>query len=389
MKTDLTAYTKGYLVALGRHLKKPSANGLLSARKLGMQASKLGLETLDLSRVHEEAMKALVWPHLAAGVREPLIQGASAFFAEALTPIEETHRGAQEAAAQLKCLVEKLTQQTVELAASNDKLRNEIIQRRAVEVSLRTSEETSSNLLLKSRQMQEELRHLSRQLLSAQEEERRRISRDLHDIVAQSLSGINVRLATLKRVSKVSTQQIQTQISDTQLLVEKSVDMVHRFARDLRPTLLDDLGLIAALRSYMKTFMRETGVRVTLKTFADIEKVSSAKRTVLYRVAQESLTNVSRHAGASQVDVSIRRVKKDICMQIRDNGKGFEVGRLPRAKDNIRLGLLGMRERVEMVGGTFCVESVPGGPTTVQVSMPFDDRRAKKAIGKSATPVNS
>ncbi len=109
-------------------------------------------------------------------------------------------------------------------------MKQEIIQRKAVEESLRASEQTSIELLEKSRQMQEELRHLSRQLLSVQEEERRKISRELHDVIAQTLTGINVRLAALKAESNGSTTELQEKITSTQRLVEKSVDIVHRFA---------------------------------------------------------------------------------------------------------------------------------------------------------------
>ena len=107
--------------------------------------------------------------------------------------------------------------------------------------------------------MQEQLRLLSRQLLSAQEEERKRISRELHDVIAQTLTGINVRLATLKKEATLNTKGLERNIARTQRLVEKSVDIVHRFARELRPTVLDDLGLIPALHSFMKNFTRRDG----------------------------------------------------------------------------------------------------------------------------------
>jgi signal transduction histidine kinase len=377
MKTELPSYTRGYLAALGRHLKQASVRDLKPARKLGLRALGLGLETLDLARIHEEALIVLVLPHFSTRTSDEMIRRAGAFFAEALTPIEETHRGAQEANAHLNVMVAKLTQRTVELAGSNKKLKGEIAQRKTVEVSLRTSQQTSSKLLMKSRQMQEELRHLSRQLLSAQEEERRKISRELHDVIAQTLSGINVRLSALKSESMADTLQLQKQIADTQRLVEKSVDIIHRFARELRPTLLDDLGLIPALRSFMKTFMEDTGIRVTLKAFAGIEHSNTARRTVLYRVAQEALTNVARHAQASHAEVSIRDQKGVICMDVKDNGKGFKVDGTSKSKKHNRLGLLGMRERIEMVGGTFCVESAPGKHTTIRVEIPAQNGSAK------------
>jgi signal transduction histidine kinase len=153
--------------------------------------------------------------------------------------------------------------------------------------------------------------------------------------------------------------------------VEKSVNIVHQFARELRPALLDDLGLIPALHSYMKNFIARTGVRAHLTAFAEVEQMEAAERTVFYRVAQESMTNVARHAKASRVDVSIRKLHSAACMEIKDDGRSFQVDRKLNGHGNKRLGLLGMRERVEMVGGTFCVDSAPGQGTTVRVEIPL------------------
>jgi PAS domain S-box-containing protein len=257
------------------------------------------------------------------------------------------------------------------LAASNQELIIEIAQRKAVEVALKKSERHYSQLLGKSDAMQEQLRRLSRQILLAQEDERKRISRELHDVIAQTLTGINVRLAALKKEAAFNTRHLDRDIARTQRLVEKSVNIVHEFARELRPAVLDDLGLIPALHSFVKLFSRRTRLHVHLKAFAGVEQLDIAKRTILYRVAQEALTNVSRHAHASRADVSIEKLPDSVEMKIKDDGKSFHVERILNSKGSQRLGLLGMRERVEMVGGTFCVESVPGKGTTIQVEIPF------------------
>jgi two-component sensor histidine kinase len=175
--------------------------------------------------------------------------------------------------------------------------------------------------------LQEQLRHLSRQLLLAQEEERKRISRELHDEIAQTLTGINVRLAALKTEATHNTKGLQNKIASTQRMVEKSVDIVHRFARELRPTVLDDLGLIPALHSFVKSFSKQTRIHVGLTVYAAVEQLDSVKRTVLYRVAQEALTNVARHAHASRVDLSIEKLPRTVCLTIQDNGKSFQVER--------------------------------------------------------------
>jgi signal transduction histidine kinase len=252
-------------------------------------------------------------------------------------------------------------------------LKREIVQRKSVEESLRKSERHYSKLLEQSQHLQEQLRHLSHQLLSAQEEERKRISRELHDEIAQTLTGINVRLAALKAEATVNTKGLQSKISSTQRMVEKSVDIVHRFARELRPTVLDDLGLMPALHSHLKDFTKRTGIHIhfTSFTLGRIKQLDNAGRTVLYRVAQEALTNVVRHAQASQVNVNIQKLRNGLRMEITDNGHGFAVERVLFAKRHQRLGVLGMRERVEMVGGRFSIESTPGQGTTIRAETPF------------------
>ena len=385
MKPNLSDMSRLYLAALQKYLKDGPQANLEPVRALGRHAMSLGLETLDLARMHEIALVALVLPGYSSSTSDGLMGQAGMFFAEALTPIEETHRGAREANTHLNQMVKALSQRTLELAASVGELKQEIVQRKAVEESLRNSEQTSSRLLEKSRQMQEELRDLSRQLLSAQEEERRKISRELHDVIAQTLTGINVRLASLKGESTASIKDLQSKIASTQLLVEKSVDIVHRFARELRPSVLDDLGLIPALQSFLKGYMEDTGIRVTLTVFAGIEQSDSDTRTVFFRIAQEALTNVARHAKASRAEVNIQEIEGFIRMEIKDDGRGFEVDGTTQAKTkNNRLGLLGMRERIEMVGGTFCVESVLGAGTTVRVEI---SPQAAAEKSSSASPL--
>ena len=331
----------------------------------------LGLETLDLARFHELALITLVLPSYSPGTRDVMVRRAGKFFAEAITPIEKTHRTAQEANAHLNQMIQTLNQRSVDLAASNQQLQQEIVQRKSVEESLRKSEQHYSQLLEQSRYMQEQLRLLSRQLLLAQEEERKKISRELHDEIAQTLTGINIRLASLKTEAMVNTKGLQKKITSTQRLVEKSVDIVHRFARELRPTVLDDLGLIPALHSFMKSFTKRTGVRTHLTVFAAVERLDPAKRTVLFRVAQEALTNVARHAQASRVEVSIQKLRSRVCMKIKDDGKSFNVERALHANGGKHLGLLGMRERLEMVGGRFDVESAPGKGTAITAQIPL------------------
>ncbi|MGD0057817.1 MAG: histidine kinase [Verrucomicrobiia bacterium] len=377
MTRKLTRLSQRYAAALRTYLKQGSRASLQPARGLGRNIMALGLETLDLARVHEQALIAIVLPGDSPGTRDAIVRRAGKFFAETIIPNEKTHRTAREANAHFGQLNQTLRQRSADLAVSNRRLKREILRRRGVEESLRNSERHYSRLLEQSQRMQEQLRQLTRQLLLAQEEERKKISRELHDEIAQTLTGINVRLAALKTSATHNTKGLQNKISSAQRMVEKSVDIVHRFARELRPTVLDDLGLIPALHSYVKTFSRQTGVHVRLTIFAGVEKLDNARRTTLYRVAQEALTNVARHAQASVVDVSIEKLSNRICMKIKNDGKSFQVDRALQAGKNKRLGLLGMRERVEMVGGSFAVESAPGKGTTICAQIPVTNGKGK------------
>lgn len=371
MKRKILKLSQRYCNALRKHLGQGRRASLASAKGLGDQARVAGLQTLDLAKVHEQVLVTQILPACPPRKRAALFKQAGVFFAAAITPIEDTHRSSRQATVRLKKFVETLSQRTVELAASNLELSLEITQRKAVEKRLKDSERHYSHLLKQSDYLQEELRRLSRQILSAQEDERKKISRELHDVIAQTLTGINIRLANLKKEAAINTNGLEQNIARTQRLVEHSVNIVHRFARELRPTVLDDLGLIPALHTFMKGFRKQTGMQVSLSAFAAVEQLTGERRTVLYRVAQEALTNVSRHAQASQVHVQIERRDGVVCMTIKDDGKGFPAERTLHSKKNKRLGLLGMRERLDMVGGKFSVISGVGKGTEVTAQIPL------------------
>lgn len=233
-------------------------------------------------------------------------------------------------------------------------------------------------LFLESRIMQKKLRHVTRQIILAQEEERRRISRELHDEVVQTLVGINVELSALTKGTSAGLHNLKAKIARTQRLVEHSVNAVHRFARDLRPAVLDDLGLIPALHAYSQGLASRKKLKIRMTAFGGVESLGAAARTVLFRVAQEALSNVARHARATTVAISIARTNGLIRLEITDNGRSFPVHQVMLARSRKRLGLLGMQERVEMVGGQLTIESAPGRGTTVRADLPFKPVPGKK-----------
>jgi len=284
--------------------------------------------------------------------------------------LEKRYRSARRAVEQARRRAETLRVRAAALDRANRRLRREVARRRAGDESLKLSRKKYEALLAQSHRVQEKLRAVTRQVFSAQEDERRRISRELHDEVVQTLVSINVALATLGRASGLGPRELKARIARTQRLVEKSVRTVHQFARELRPAALDHLGLIPALQVYMERLSARKKLMINLTAFAGIEALETGKRMVLYRVAQEALTNVARHARASTVNLILSEIPGAIRMEVKDDGKSFSVLRTLSARRHKRLGLIGMRERVEMVGGKLEIESAPGQGTSVRVEIP-------------------
>ncbi len=230
MKRKLTALSQRYVAALRKHLRQgPRAIAPCgTAHDLGCQAAALNLETLDVARIHEGALATLE----ASRSKDGVIKRAEIFFAEAVTPIEETHRAALKANVRLNQLNQTLGRRTVDLAASRRSLKQDIVQRKTVEQALKKSGEHSRKLLKESLRLQKHLQRLTHQILSAQEDKRKKISRDLHDEIAQTLLGINVRLLTLKKEAAIDASDLKKEIASTQRLVDKSVKSINRFARE-------------------------------------------------------------------------------------------------------------------------------------------------------------
>ncbi len=257
------------------------------------------------------------------------------------------------------------------LTAANEEANREIARRRELEASLRKSEQRQRALLNESRILHTQVRWLARHILLAQEEERKKISRELHDEIAQVLAGIMVHLSALTVGAPLESGQLSERIEKVRDLVRESIDVVRRFARDLRPSVLDDFGLNAALRAYVGDLGKRTHLQVQLKTFAGVEALDSASKTVLYRVAQEALTNVVRHARATSATLRLQRTSDGVRLEISDDGQSFSVEKALASKRKGRLGLLGMRERVEMMEGRFAIDSAAGAGTTVRAELPW------------------
>ncbi|MFL6215985.1 MAG: chemotaxis protein CheB [Blastocatellia bacterium] len=264
-----------------------------------------------------------------------------------LTELEE-HRVTLEA---------RVTERTAELERANLALNEEVSERRRAEAARNK---------------------ITRQLVTALEDERRRISRELHDQLGQQLTTLKLHLETLltengplNLIAESGKAAFRDQIQRAQKLVtniDKDLDFL---AWELRPTALDDLGLAAALGNFVHEWSTHFNVPAEFHATLNDQRLSIDIETMLYRIAQEALNNISKHARASQVEVMLERRGAQVVLIIADNGTGFDVNKALTASARRGMGLISMRERTAFVGGTFEIESEPGGGTTVYVRVPF------------------
>ena len=229
MKQKLIRLSQSYAAALAKHLKPGPGASLRPALRLGRRAVALGLETLELARIHERALVKLECARAKNGV----IKRAQAFFTEAIIPIVETHRAARDSKAAVNRLTKALGRRTTELAVTHGKLQRGIVRYKAMEDVSAKNGKFQDKCLGESLRLQERLRKLTHQVMAAQEDERRHISNELRDEIAQTLVGINVRLLCLKEGSRSNLKGLKNDIASAQRLVVNSAKSVRRFARQL------------------------------------------------------------------------------------------------------------------------------------------------------------
>ncbi len=219
---------------------------------------------------------------------------------------------------------------------------------------------------------QERLRVLAQQVVSAQEEERRRIAQELHDELGQALTGIVFDLAAIeKELPPESTPAIKDKLAEASSLTYQLDERVSEIALDLRPYMLDDLGLLPTLRWYVNRYTKRLNIEVEIEAMSLEERLPPQVETALYRVVQEALTNVARHAQANRVSVRLERKESTVTVFVEDDGRGFDVEKIAGPHPPERgAGLLGIRERVASLGGTFSIQSRPGQGTRLTIEIP-------------------
>jgi signal transduction histidine kinase len=236
--------------------------------------------------------------------------------------------------------------------------------------------------LMQTMREKEELKSiLLNKMIEVQEEERRKISRELHDETSQSLTSIIVGLKMLSE--KISSEDEKAQIVMMREVVARTLDEVHRIALELRPVMLDDLGLAAAAKRYIKNYSQQHGIKV-IYNFAGIsrERFKPEIEISLYRILQETLTNIAKYAQATQIEISLKKTRELLEFCIMDNGIGFDVESLKSASAKGSLGIHGMRERVALLGGTFIIDAVEGAGTTVKVEILTGEKKSAQTVAE-------
>jgi signal transduction histidine kinase len=210
---------------------------------------------------------------------------------------------------------------------------------------------------------------LLQKVLMAQEEERKRVARELHDETTQAILGLSMRLEAAAALPDTEVGKIKALVNDVRNLAVTTLDSVHKIIFDLRPSVLDDLGLISAIRWYAKNRLEPLGVKTRVEVTGEEQPLPPQLEITLFRVAQEAMTNIARHAEAKHVFVTVEFQDGTIAFEIEDDGRGFDPAVQAEHPSGLGVGLMGMRERVELLGGKFDLESRPRGGTRIRVEI--------------------
>jgi len=225
----------------------------------------------------------------------------------------------------------------------------------------------------------ERMQSISKGVIRMQEEERSKISRELHDDVGQALTALKMNLDLVAtRLQKEITGESRQYLEEAAKLAEQCLGEIRELSRLLRPRMLDDLGLLPTLRWYARTYAKRTGIKVSLLTEEFRAKVGSEVETMLFRITQEALNNIAKHSGSKTAQIRLVRLKEKIRLNVQDEGKGFDPA---DSKNATRVystsGLSGIQDRVNLWGGSFSIQSKAGAGTILSIEIPFKESRRK------------
>lgn len=231
-----------------------------------------------------------------------------------------------------------------------------------------------ARLFLAVEEQREQLRSLTGKLTEVQEIERKQLARELHDELGQMLTAISINLGALQQELRTDPRAVvHSRLAESSELVDQMLEQVRELSLNLRPPMLDDLGLVSALRWYVQRYAERSGIDVQLDVAGFEVRLSPNLETTLFRVLQEALTNIARHADARTVLIRLHAMPAAINAYVEDDGHGFDVAAvLERGHTPAGAGLLGMRERVTLLGGTFSVQSAPGAGTQLSFVIPWE-----------------
>jgi len=218
---------------------------------------------------------------------------------------------------------------------------------------------------------EQDLQILSSQIIRAQEEERKRISRELHDEASQALLAVKINVEMIKKKLPAGSEEVTTRLAETSALLLHTLEDLRRLSHDLRPSMLDDLGLIPTLRWYTESYAKRLGIPISFTTVSLKQRPHIEIETAIYRIVQEALTNIAKYAQAQKVSICLKKERSRLILIVEDNGRGFSHSPAhtePYARGS---GILGMKERVSNLGGTFHIESKQGRGTRLMVEIPF------------------
>ena len=233
---------------------------------------------------------------------------------------------------------------------------------------MRTLEQRADQHYRQAEETGEEMRSLSMRLRHVQEEERRTISRELHDGVGQLLTAIRMQLGGFARLRTGPQRDFDETLADVKTMTERSLRIIRDIAAGLRPSVLDDLGLAAALQRHAREYSARTGIAVSISVDGDGRRLDDRCRTSIYRIVQEALTNCAKHARAKHIEIGIHETDGRLVLVVRDDGVGF----VPAQAVHAGLGLIGIEERARELGGHLEVRSALGQGTTIQVALPAE-----------------